>query len=129
MSSGVDTLSIWIYKPAMTAVVAIVLAIAVGVFAFLFRYQLVPVGNQSHRIDRFTGQTSVCDDRGCRPIENYSAESWKAVEARRKTEAAPAAEPGPRAEKRATKDRRRDDKEGKEESIRDKIEDALKRIK
>jgi hypothetical protein len=117
----------------MTAIVAIALGIAVVLFAFLFRYQVVPVGNQSHRIDRFTGQTSVCDDRGCRPIENHSAESWKAVETKRRTEAASPAEPSARSEKRPTKERRRDDKrddkEDKEESIRDKIEDALKRIK
>lgn len=112
----------------MTAVTAIVLAIAVVVFAFLFRYQLVPVGNQSHRIDRFTGQTSVCDERGCRPIENYSAQSWKAVETKRRTEATPAAEPSARSEKRPAKERRRDDKEDREGSIRDKIEDALKRV-
>jgi hypothetical protein len=113
----------------MTAVVAIVLGIAVVIFAFLFRYQLVPVGNQSHRIDRFTGQTSVCDDRGCRPVENYSAESWKAVEAKRRTEAASPAEPSARSEKRPAKERRREDKEDREDSIREKIEDALKRIK
>jgi hypothetical protein len=113
----------------MTAVVAIVLGIAVVVFAFLFRYQLVAVGNQSHRIDRFTGQTSVCDDRGCRPIENHSVESWKAVETKRKSEAASASDSSPRSEKRPAKERRRDDREDKEDSIRDKIEDALKRIK
>lgn len=113
----------------MTAVVAVVLAIAVVVFAFLFRYQLVPVGDQSHRIDRFTGQTSVCDDRGCRPIENYSAESWKAVETKRKPEVASPAEPSTRSEKRPAKERRREEKEEREDSIRDKIEDALKRIK
>jgi hypothetical protein len=113
----------------MNTAVAIVLGVAVVVFAFLFRYQLVPVGDQSHRIDRFTGQTSVCDDRGCRPIENHSAESWKAVEAVRRTEAASPSEPSARRERRSGKERRRDDREDKEESIRDQIEDALKRIK
>lgn len=107
----------------MNAVVAIVLGIAVIVFGFLFRYQLVPVGNQSHRIDRFTGKTSVCDDRGCRPIENHSAESWKANETKRKADAA---ESGARTEKRSGKERRQEDKEN---TVRDRIEDALKRIK
>jgi hypothetical protein len=117
----------------MNAVAGIVMGIAVIVFAFLFRYQVVPVGNQSHRIDRFTGQTSVCDDRGCRPIENHSAESWKAVETKRRAEATSAAESSARPEKRPAKERRQEDRPEREKSplegVREKIDEALKRIK
>jgi hypothetical protein len=118
----------------MNAVVSILLVIALIVFAFVFRYQVVPVGNQSHRIDRFTGQTSICDDRGCRPIENHSAESWKAVETKRRAEATSAAEPSARPEKRPAKERRQEERPDKEpksplEGVREKIDEALKRIK
>lgn len=47
------------------------------------RYQLVNVGNgDTHRIDRQTGDVSLCYSEGCAPLETISSEGivWDKVE-------------------------------------------------
>jgi hypothetical protein len=76
----------------------------------------------------------VCDERGCRPIEHHSAESWRAVEAKRKEAVTSAADSSARVEKRSAKERRQEDSADKEsknqlDGVREKISEALKRFK